>query len=115
MQKLRELYAAKKLDDLAEKLLFAEKRPAEELYDLTADPHEVNNLAADPKHKATLEAMRKRLAEWEEKTDDKGRKPEPMAAYDSDMAVYLKGMTGPKADGLKRTIELNKKWAKEGK
>ena len=35
-----------------EKLLFAEKRPAEELYDLAADPHEVTNLAADPKHKA---------------------------------------------------------------
>ncbi len=115
VQKLRELHAAKKLDDLTEKLLFADSRPAEELYDLKADPHEVNNLAAAPKHKATLEAMRKRLAEWEEKTDDKGRKPEPTAVYDSDMAVYLKGMTGPKADELKRTIELNKKWAKEGK
>ncbi len=115
VQKLRELHAAKKLDDLTEKLLFADTRPAEELYDLTADPHEVHNLAADPKHKATLEAMRKRLAEWEEKTDDKGRKPEPLAMYDSDMAVYLKGMTGPKADELKGNIDLNKRWAKEGK
>ncbi|HUR54908.1 MAG TPA: sulfatase, partial [Gemmataceae bacterium] len=41
VQKLRELHAAKKLDELQEKLLFAPKRPAEELYDLTADPHEV--------------------------------------------------------------------------
>ena len=114
VQKLRELHAAKKLDELTEKLLFAEKRPVEELYDLTADPFEVNNLASEPKHKATLEAMRKRLTDWEERTDDKGRKPEPMAMYDSDMKVYLG--EGKKAnDDLKRNIELNKKWASEGK
>jgi hypothetical protein len=59
--------------------------------------------------------LRTRLAEWEEKTDDQGRKPEPMAAYDADMAVYLNGMTGPKADELRRNIDLNKTWAKEGK
>jgi arylsulfatase A-like enzyme len=115
VQKLRELHAARKLDALTERLLFADTRPAEELYDLKADPHEVTNLAADPKHKATLDGMRKRLAEWEEKTDDQGRKPEPMAAYDADMAVYLNGMTGPKADELRRNIDLNKRWAKEGK
>jgi arylsulfatase A-like enzyme len=111
---LRELHAAGKLDELQEKLLFAPKRPAEELYDLTADPHEVRNLASDPKRQATLEAMRKRLADWEETTGDKGRTPETMAMYDSDMKVYLGG--GRKTnDELWRNIELNKQWAKEGK
>lgn len=116
VKKLRELHAAGRLDDLAEKLLFAPTRPKEELYDLAADPHEVRNLAGDPKHKATLEAMRKRLAGWEEATNDLGRKPEPMAMYDSDMTVYLGG-GGKKAnnDELERNIELNKRWAKEGK
>ncbi len=114
VQKLRELHAAKKLDDLTEKLLFAETRPAEELYDLAADPHEVTNLAADPKHKGTLEALRKKLADWEEKTGDRGRKPEPMAMYDSDMKVYLGGAKKENAE-LKRNIDLNKTWAKEGK
>ncbi|MBA4187821.1 MAG: sulfatase [Planctomycetaceae bacterium] len=114
VQKLRELHTAKKLDELTEKLLFADKRPAEELYDLSVDPFEVNNLATDPNHKATLDVMKKQLAEWEERTDDKGRKPEPIAIYDSDMKVYLGG--GKKAnDELKRNIELNKKWASEGK
>lgn len=114
VQKLRELHAAKKLDDLTEKLLFAETRPVEELYDLATDPHEVTNLAADPKHKATLDAMRKKLADWEENTGDRGRKPEPMAMYDSDMKVYL---SGGKKDNpeLKRNIDLNKTWTKEGK
>ena len=114
VQKLRELHAAKKLDDLTEKLLFAETRPAEELYDLAADPHEVTNLAVDPKHKATLETLRKKLADWEEKTGDRGRKPEPMAMYDSDMKVYLGGGKKDQTE-LKRNIDLNKKWAEEGK
>jgi arylsulfatase A-like enzyme len=115
VQKLRELHAEKKVDELTEKLLFAEKRQAEELYDLAADPHEVTNLARDPKHSATLAAMRQRLAEWEKKTGDQGRTPEPMAMYDSDMALYLKELAGPKAETLKKTIDLNKQWAKEGK
>jgi arylsulfatase A-like enzyme len=114
VQKLRELHATKKLDDLAEQLLFAPTRPKEELYDLAADPFEVNNLAADPKHAATLAAMRKKLADWEERTGDRGRKPEPMAMYDSDMKVYLGGAKKAN-DDLKRNIELNKKWASEGK
>lgn len=33
------------------------KRPAEELYDLTADPDQMRNLAADPHHTATRERM----------------------------------------------------------
>ena len=116
VQKLRELHEAKQLDDLTEKLLFANTRPMEELYDLTADPYEVTNLAADPKQDATLKTMRKRLAEWEETTDDKGRKPETMQMYDSDMAAYLKGgLPKDKLDELQRNIDLNKKWAKENK
>jgi arylsulfatase A-like enzyme len=115
VQKLRELHATRKLDDRIEKLLFADTRSEEELYDLTTDPHEMTNLAADPTHRATLEGLRKRLVDWEETTADKGRTPEPMAMYDSDMAVYLKGATGAKADELKRTIDRNKQWAKEGK
>ena len=114
VKRLRELHAAKELDDLTENLLFAETRPAEELYDLTADPHEVMNLAAEPKHQATLEALRKKLADWEEKTGDQGRKPESMAMYDSDMKEYLGGGKMDNAE-LKQNIDLNKRWAEEGK
>jgi arylsulfatase A-like enzyme len=114
VQKLRELHAANKLDELTEKLLFSEKRPKEELYDLTADPFELKNLAGDPKYADTLAAMRQKLADWEERTGDKGRKPEPMEMYDSDMKVYLG--EGKKAnDDLNKNIDLNKKWAGEGK
>lgn len=39
-------------------------RPAEELYDLTADPHEQHNLAGDPQHVAVLESLRQELERW---------------------------------------------------
>ncbi len=37
---------------------FWEPKPTEELYDTSADPWEVNNLASDPKYQETLERMR---------------------------------------------------------
>ena len=45
-------------------------RPAEELYDIEADPHEVTNLAADPSHERALRDLRGRLRAWQEKTKD---------------------------------------------
>jgi N-sulfoglucosamine sulfohydrolase len=40
------------------------RRPAEELYDLQADPNETRNLAADPAHAAVLGELRGKLAAW---------------------------------------------------
>ncbi len=37
------------------------KRPAEELYDLKADPDQINNVAADPKYAATRKELGERL------------------------------------------------------
>lgn len=116
--RLRELHTAGTLPELSERLLFAPTRPAEELYDLSKDPFETNNLAGDSAHQQTLLRLRKELTDWEERTGDRGRLPEPEAMYDSDMAVYLQGNSGlPKerALELQRNIDLNKQWAAEGK
>ena len=115
--RLRELHEQKKLDPLQEALLFAPTRPKEELYDLAADPHELKNLAGDPAHAATLADMRKRLADWEEQTNDKGRTPESAARFESDMATYLGEGAGKKGenDVIRQNIALMKKWAAEGK
>jgi len=51
-------------------------RPAEELYDLEADPDEIRNLAGDGEHASRLKEMRGVLDEWIAKTGDAGRIPE---------------------------------------
>jgi hypothetical protein len=63
-------------------LLFREVRPAEELYDVNADPHEINNLANDPRFADTLKELRGRLDSWMDETDDKGREPESAEMFD---------------------------------
>lgn len=50
-------------------LIFA-KRPAEELYDLRTDPHQVTNLAADANQAETLKQLRARVDTWMQQTND---------------------------------------------
>jgi N-sulfoglucosamine sulfohydrolase len=45
-------------------------RPREELYDLTADPHELKNLAADPGSATVLGELRGQLQAWQKQTSD---------------------------------------------
>ncbi len=56
------------------------QRPGEELYDLAADPDELNNLAADARHAATVVELRTRLDAWMKSQNDPGSsaiKPKP--------------------------------------
>jgi uncharacterized sulfatase len=46
------------------------KRPAEELYDLKKDPHQINNLASDPAYSETRIRLGKKLMEELEKAHD---------------------------------------------
>jgi N-sulfoglucosamine sulfohydrolase len=45
-------------------------RPAEELFDLSVDPHEQHNLAANPEHAARIAAMREKLEAWMKEQGD---------------------------------------------
>lgn len=117
VRRMRELFAAGTLNE-AQSLQMAETRPPEELYDLESDPWELRNLAEDPAHAETLAEHRGHLAEWIEKSGDRGRTPEPASMYDSDMAVYLKALRTRRPERLKEiqaNIDLMKKWAAEGK
>ena len=60
----------------AQLLFMAPEKPPEELYDVTTDPHEINNLAALPQHQATLKQMRAVLEQWQKETKDLGSVPE---------------------------------------
>lgn len=116
---LRQWHADGKLDEIQE-LLFRETRPVEELYDLHADPFEVNNLASDPKLADTLVELRGRLDSWMIETGDQGRTPETAEMYDSDMAVYTGQLRARKKDVahlevIEKNIAVMKQWAKEGK
>lgn len=51
-------------------------KPEEELYDLLADPHEINNLAADPAYAADLQRLRDALDRWHKDYPDLGLMPE---------------------------------------
>ena len=55
---------------------FFETRNPEELYDITIDPHEVNNLASDPKYKDVLIRMRQENKKHLLKIRDTGFLPE---------------------------------------
>ncbi|MDO8541769.1 MAG: sulfatase [Opitutaceae bacterium] len=57
----------------------AATRATEELYDTVADPQQLNNLAGDARHRATLERLRTRLQEWLAEVRDIAFLPEPDA------------------------------------
>lgn len=76
MQELRRLHKEGQLTG-AERQYFRETKPVEELYDIVNDPHEVHNLADDPKNKKVLKRMRKLHEQWVLNTGDMGLIPEP--------------------------------------
>lgn len=109
-----------RLNELQTRLLFAETRPEEELYDLQADPFETQNLAGNAKFKPQLEALRQRLTEWEVETNDLGRVPESDTMFESDMKIYVDTLTARKADPkhlqtIINNIQLMRTWKQEGK
>ena len=118
MQRLRNLHAADKLDDI-QSLLLAQSRSEEELYDLSKDGWEVHNLAEQPEHRDKLREMRAILANWIIESDDQGRFPESEAKYDSAMKKYIDGMVKrgdtERAQELQDNISLMKQWKAEGK
>lgn len=76
MRDMRRLNAEGELDTVALRQYFEPTKPLEELYDTETDPHEVNNLADDPEHAATLARLRKAHEDWIIRTGDLGLIPE---------------------------------------
>lgn len=56
-----------------QKKYVADTKPVEELYDITKDPEELNNLADDPKYSEEIKKFRGLLKEWMLRIDDKAR------------------------------------------
>ena len=75
LQELWRLHLEDELDE-AQSALFRYPRPVEELYDTAADPHEIHNLASDPRWRDELQRMRGALDGWLDEVGDMGRIPE---------------------------------------
>lgn len=63
------------LTDLQRSVVAAD-RPAEELYDISVDPHETRNLADDPAHEGAKQRLRQALEGWRSEYGDLGILPE---------------------------------------
>jgi N-sulfoglucosamine sulfohydrolase len=75
MQEILRLRDEGKLDAV-QSLWFEPTKPAEELYDTEADPHEVHDLAGDPAYRPQLERLRAALDAWLREIGDRPDRPE---------------------------------------
>ena len=77
MKELRTLFETGKLGETPSKY-FSKTKPVEELYDTKVDPHELNNLAANPIYRDILRNMRHAHEKWVVDTGDLGLIAEPI-------------------------------------
>jgi arylsulfatase A-like enzyme len=75
MQELQRMRKAGELNAV-QALWFRDSKPAEELFDTQADPHEINDLAGDPAYAEKLAELRAECDRWLEETDDINLMPE---------------------------------------
>jgi N-sulfoglucosamine sulfohydrolase len=75
---------------------FTKPRPAEELYDVQSDPHEMRNLAGDPKHESTLVQFRAELAGWQKQTGDTAPVARTPDEFDRETGEPLPGRQRPR-------------------
>ena len=85
---LKSLHEEGKLTPYQKKHWFGE-RPAEELYDLAKDPHQINNLAADPAYADELKRHRDLLEKWIKESGDKGGQAEDSAQLKATFDLWI--------------------------
>lgn len=79
--------------------LFFKPRTAEAVYDIEKDPHEINNLAADPSQQSVLKALRSDLQNQLKSLPDLSFFPEP---------YFLEaGLSNPVEFGKQHSIEIS--------
>lgn len=79
MRELRRLSSRDELSEVAAHF-FTPTKPIEELYDCRTDPHEIKNLAGEPRYQKILAEMRTAHLQWVKRTKDLGLMAEPIIA-----------------------------------
>jgi len=103
-KRFREMMAHGEMNE-AQLVFFGDQKPAEELYDLAADPHEIHNLAADPVYAEALERHREALAEWITETGDQGQQPESDIGLLSALKRWGDKAVNPEYDKVRDRLE----------
>ncbi|PWJ59513.1 arylsulfatase A-like enzyme [Dyadobacter jejuensis] len=80
-------YDAGRLNDIQSK--FWQTKPAEELFDIEKDPHNVHNLAEDPEYAEVLNTMRQANHDWVIESNDIGFMPEGMLSKISEQSAPM--------------------------
>jgi N-sulfoglucosamine sulfohydrolase len=75
---------------------FTKPLPEEELYDIQADPHELKNLAADPKFAAEVAELRGALDAWKKQTRDETPAARTPDEFDRETGQPLPGRKRPR-------------------
>ena len=99
---MQELYRLRDAGELTpeQALWFRNSKPKEELFDTHNDPHELNNLAIDPKHQTKLLELRAECERWMAAVNDKNIGPESELIKE-----YWPNGTKPQTADPKITIE----------
>jgi len=108
-KELRRMMAAGEMNE-TQLVFFGDQKPAEELYDLAKDPHEIHNLAGDPGFKAEVEKHRAILSKWIAETGDQGQKVESDIGLLSTMKRWGEKCVNPEYD---RVREAYAQWKAE--
>lgn len=103
-QKLRAMAANGEMDEV-QMQFFGDYKPAEELYDLENDPHEIHNLVDDPKYADALEEHRALLANWIEETGDQGQTTESDAGLLSVLKRWGDKCVNPEYDKVRPMLK----------
>jgi N-sulfoglucosamine sulfohydrolase len=94
-QSMRKLRDDGKLKDV-QMTCFTKPLPEEELYDIQADPHELQNLAASPKFAAELRELRGALDAWKKQTKDETPAARTPDEFDRETGEPLPGRKRPR-------------------
>ena len=75
---MQELYRLRRENKLSpdQALWFRDRKPTVELFDVESDPHEINNLADDPKYQKKVKELSDECDRWLSAIDDTGLIPE---------------------------------------
>jgi len=98
---MKQLHGEGKLNEVQDRFMSYE-RPSEELYDIKADPFELNNLAENSEYSEVLKKYRSVLEHWILETDDKGQYGEDEAGLKFMLGIWGKSCVNPEYDLLRK-------------